>query len=225
MYALSRSQTLGPHLTNESFGSSGVCLPQHQQQHHTTGLKTSAGMHLHEPLGARIWSDTLMDAHAPAGSSRCLGSDVPRISPQTWRHDSTTPLEPNPCILRVCTPSPSISWCTDITDLCLSEVRHGKLIEILLRQRWRRCNGRLLGCCWRSVTPGVRMTAYSCWVCSEATYEPHRDRRLDDLIQAQRSTTAAALVSVSSGGLREADTRSCLPFPIPPRPRSRATSI
>ena len=59
--------------------------------------------------------------------------------------------------------------------------------------------------------------------------QPHRDRRLDDLIQAQRSTTAAALVSVSSGGLRKADTRSCLPSPFLPvpdlvLPRSRLVS-
>lgn len=58
-----------------------------------------------------------------------------------------------------------------------------------------------------------------------ATCEPQSDQGYDDLSQPERSTTAVALVSVSSGGLREADTRSCLPHPIPPRPRSRATSI
>ena len=39
MYAMSRSQTPGPHLTNWFFRSFSACLPQHQHQHHTTGQR------------------------------------------------------------------------------------------------------------------------------------------------------------------------------------------
>lgn len=61
--------------------------------------------------------------------SRCLSSlcySPPRISPQTWLHDSTIAVEPELCIVHGCTPLvPTYYYrslttaCTDFTDLLL----------------------------------------------------------------------------------------------------------
>ena len=120
--------------------------------HH--GAKVSAGVHLHEPLSARIWSD------GRACTSRVSGVACAPIFPGSHpKRGSTIARHPWTRNLAsyVCAHPHQASRCVPTLRI---EARHGTLIdEILLRHRWRRCNGRLLGCCWRSVKPGVRMTA------------------------------------------------------------------
>jgi len=167
---------------------------------------------LHEPLGARM----LSDGHA------CI-SRVSRVAcaPQhhstsnvAARYSMTVAVEPEPCIVphynlyRLYGSSTLLTRDSTAQQIdqnpptaTLAQVQR-TLARLLLAKRYA----------------NRKYDRIARWV-------PQSDQGLEDLIPPQRSTAAAALLSVSSGGLREADTRSCLPYPIPPRPRSRATSI
>jgi hypothetical protein len=89
------------------------------------------------------------------------------------------PLRRKPCIVRVSAfestrGTPEV--CTDVM-VQVPLTQDGKLIEILLlRHRWCRYNGRLLGCDSRSVAPDAKMTAWlgtPRWL--QLFYEPRRN--------------------------------------------------
>jgi len=152
---LSRTQTAGSRLTNVSSNKRVLPQPSINIKPRSQGRRSADVFTSH-------WVPRCHPMGAPRSGRACI-SRVSRclyLSGSHLERGCTIAVEPEPCIVRVC--------CVHFHSQNRHDgpllprhtiVRHGRLIEILLRQRWRRCNGRLLGCCSRSVAPAVKMTA------------------------------------------------------------------
>jgi hypothetical protein len=208
--ALSRSQTLRPCLLDERVLSFGACF-QLQHQHHTMGK--------HGRLQASSRAIGCQDAIRwtrmhQQGLSRIACASQDLASNVAARYSGTIAVEPEPCIVPHHNLYRLYGSSTPLTrDSTAQQIDQNPPTATLAQVQ--RTLARLLLAKRYAMRKDDRIAH---WV-------PQSDQGLDDLLPPQRSTTAAALLSVSSGGRREADTRSCLPYPIPPRPRSRATSI